>query len=273
MRRQRQKTMNSSLIPFCLFILFAIHTMVVSFGFLLNYYEAAGRGQEGWPARGDVLWAWITEWWCSLAVFLAYPFGLLPQLTCRPVGDGGPPILLVPGSAMNRTSLFALYWRLRRWGYHTVYIEEMRPLLAPLETLGLGMQERIRSISETHGGTAVIGIGHSQGGMLLRWCADVDPDLPLGQIITLGSAHHGSRIAVFGPGASARQMLPDSDFINALAAPPQRTLTSIYSQVDNFVVPPASAKLGDRQRRFDDLGHFGLLFSPRVFDVVLSELP
>jgi triacylglycerol lipase len=92
--------------------------------------------------------------------------------------------------------------------------------------------------------------------------------------MTLASPHHGTSIARYGIGLSAREMEPDSAWIQSLQlSKPQVPMLSIWSLADNFVAPQISSRLaGARDIMLPALGHLTELLSPRVLDILVSEL-
>jgi hypothetical protein len=87
------------------------------------------------------------------------------------------------------------------------------------------------------------------------------------RVITLGSPHAGSKLAVLGVGRAAQEMKPDSPFLEALnqsiQVPEKGLLCTIYTILDNMVLPNESAKLtGDGIRSLETrpVDHIGLLY-------------
>ncbi|MEE8408228.1 MAG: hypothetical protein V3T05_01360 [Myxococcota bacterium] len=259
---------------FLLLIMLGTHTLFVFVTYVLHYYDAVTRQEEKPQPPGAYVRAFLGEWWYGLAIIVSYGIGWLPpRRTTRVVENGGPPILLVHGYLMNRACMFAIYWRLRRAGYHNVYTINLWPILASIEAITKPLAARIQSISSLHGGAPVYAIAHSMGGIALRVCLHQDDELPVAKLITIGTAHHGTQIAHFAVFPSGVQMLPGSSLLERIADPPDVPIVSIYSLLDPLTLPPKNAVFGERTLRFDDLGHIGLLFSQRVFDALLPELP
>ncbi|MGA9749166.1 MAG: hypothetical protein WBQ50_17050, partial [Nocardioides sp.] len=97
-------------------------------------------------------------------------------------------------------------------------------------------------------------VGYSAGGVVARsWVRDHGGDEVARRVLTLGSPHHGTRVAelagnLFGDCAAAcRQLVPDSDFLRALNAgdetPAGPAYISVWTSSDEIVVPPDSARL------------------------------
>jgi triacylglycerol esterase/lipase EstA (alpha/beta hydrolase family) len=99
----------------------------------------------------------------------------------------------------------------------------------------------------------------------------------LARLITLGTPHHGTALARFGPGKNAAQMRTGSAWLRTLSAaedPAARALvTSLYTHHDNIVSPRESGHLpGARNLEFGGVGHVALGSNPRVLAAVMKEL-
>ncbi len=254
-------------------LLLLLHSAAIAIPYLFHYYDNIARGNEKRPSTKGYVRAYLVEWFFGLAVHASYVLGIPGgAVSGRFDPKGGPPILLCHGFFMNRASFFALYWRLRRSGFRNVYVINLRPLIAPLEEQAERLARMIRLVSTAADGQPVVGIGHSQGGLLFRWIASQFPDVPLGRIFTLGSPHHGTRMAYLGLGPNARQMQPGSKALQALGEAVPVPLTAFYSDLDQMINPAESAKLGADNRFVAETGHFALLYSPEVTQTIVSEL-
>jgi len=91
-------------------------------------------------------------------------------------------------------------------------------------------------------------LGHSLGGLFARRLA-AEPDLGRRTrgIVTLGTPHRGSALAVLALGRLGRSLRPGSALLARLATlpdPPDAVCTAIYSPVDGLVVPDAGLDPG-----------------------------
>lgn len=252
---------------------FVVYTAVMACTFLLHYFDAANRADVQPFSPSFYLRVFVREWWWTLGVVLFYPLGLVGGSKAPPMSpEGGPPVLLLPGYAMNRACLFALYWRLRRRGYNNVVTRNLTPMLAPISVIAQPVAAEVRRLAKQAGQPVTV-IAHSMGGLVMRQALAEDPELPVAKLITVGTPHRGTRWAVFGAGPNARQMHCDCEFVNCL--PPKAPVPSfsLYSLLDNIVIPSESAKWGDHQLEMSQWGHMGLLFAAEPFEWIAAELP
>lgn len=257
-----------------LLIILGSHTLFIFVTYILHYYDAVTRQKEKPQPPAAYVRAFLGEWWYGLAVIVSYGIGWLPpRRTTRVIENGGPPILLVHGYLMNRACMFAVYWRLRRAGYQNVYTINLWPIFGPIETIARPLAARIESIARMHGGAPVYAVAHSMGGIALRVCMHENDELPLAKVITLGTPHRGSQLAHFAIFPSGMQLRPGSPLLKRISKRPDVPIVSIYSLLDHLTFPANNATFGERAIRFDDLGHIGLLYSHRVFDALVPELP
>jgi triacylglycerol esterase/lipase EstA (alpha/beta hydrolase family) len=182
---------------------------------------------------------------------------------------------------------------LHGYGCNSGYWTRMSALLADagishygldLEPPGAGIDDFVpqveagiaRLCAET-GSQQVILLCHSMGGLVARAYLRRHGHARVARVITLGSPHHGTALACFGPGQNAAQMRPGSAWLAALAAAEanlQRNLfCSIYSVHDNIVAPQDSSQLpGARNLPMGAIGHVALGRHPAVLRRALAEI-
>lgn len=190
-----------------------------------------------------------------------------------------PPVLLVHGYGCNSGYWAHLVPRLQaaRIGYATVDLE---PAGGAIEAYVPLIEARVRALCEASGAAQVAIVGHSMGGLAARAWMREHGSARLARLVTLGSPHHGTVMARFGPGANAVQMRRARDggtWLAALAAgegPVVRSrITSLFTHHDNIVAPQDSGVLeGARNVAFGGVGHVALGSNRRVLDAVMREL-
>lgn len=130
-------------------------------------------------------------------------------------------------------------------------------------------------------GEAVLMVGHSTGGLLAKAYAGRkdggDQGPAVRTVITLGSPHKGSRMAVFGMGRLAKSLVYGSTLIGELGQiriPSKVDCTAIYSPVDNMVLPAESLKAPPdwKEKRTGPICHVSMLYHWGTFKQVLKCL-
>lgn len=272
---------------FCvLLILIKIAIGLVALTVLLSYtvvwYERANSRPDLIDRRFTTngvciaIWLLIQETGCLLLTILLRPFGWRqPQFP-----DAGqnirPPIVLLHGLFQNRSCLFWLQHRLRSAGYQqiiSINTPPWRDMEASTESLAKKVDElRIKLKVDK-----VILVGHSMGGMIARnYVQNRGGAAHVHGMITLGSPHHGSKLAPFALSGMGKTLLPDSAFLrqfNSVTWPKETQAVSIYTRYDNIVLPAESAKMdGSQTVELNGMGHTSLLFHPRSLQAVIDAL-
>jgi pimeloyl-ACP methyl ester carboxylesterase len=216
---------------------------------------------------------------------IRYPLGLLESAitTGQRCGDDthDRPVVLVHGYGHNRSGWHILNRSLRRAGFTSVHTTNYNPLRHDIPELGRQLARRIELIRSVTGADRVHVVGHSLGGILLRWYVEeLGGDDTVHTAITVGSPHEGTHVAGIGLGRTARQLEPDSAVMRRLAAdarPSPVRWISFYSNLDMLIVPSSSAML--RAPAFDatnilvkDHGHVGMMTSGLVVRAVTEQL-
>lgn len=191
-------------------------------------------------------------------------------------GEGGRlPLLLIHGYQCNRGYWLWLRRRLERAGWQVATIS-LHPVFEDIDGYVAQVARRIDEVCAATGAAQVVLVGHSMGGLVSRAYLRAHGNAKVAKLVTLGSPHHGSRLAVLGLGENGRQMIPGSDWLaglNASGAVPLPETVSIYSCQDNYVMPQDSSLLeGAKVVPLGGLGHLEMAFSPEVERVLLAEL-
>jgi len=210
--------------------------------------------------------------------------GAVPQ-------DRPGPVLMVPGFGGSTNGLNVLAEALRAEG------RDVRVMPLPGDGTG-DLREQARALAEAAvaaidatGAPSVDVVGYSAGGVVARlWVADFGGDAIARRVVTLGSPHHGTRLAgvaeEIAPGAcplACQQLDPDGDLLRELNAgdetPDGPEFVSIWTVLDETVTPPDSARLegalgivvqsvcADAQ-----VTHAGLVTDPLVAGIVGEQL-
>lgn len=189
--------------------------------------------------------------------------------------DNRLPILLIHGYQCNRGYWLWLRSRLSRAGWQVATIS-LDPVFNDIDGYVEQVSRRIGEICAATGAEKVILVGHSMGGLAARACLRRCGTARVAKLVTLGTPHRGSRLAVLGLGENGRQMVPGSAWLAALNAPgagPLPETVSIYSCQDNYVMPQDSSLLeGAKMLPLAGIGHLEMAFSPEIERRLLAEL-
>ena len=249
----------------------------------LNWRYRSATPAQHRPQRGA---------WCPMffeefgATLLASSWSMAWPGTARCVWpDGaGPPVLLIHGYGCNRG-----YWKqmsaLLRQAHISHDAIDLEPIGAAIDDYVPQVQRAVLALCAAGGSESVIIVAHSMGGLVARAYLRAHGSARVARVITLGTPHHGTRLASFGFGRNAMQMrrggrspgAGGSAWLAALAAaedgPRRARFTSIYSHHDNIVAPQTSCHLpGAKNIELGGIGHVALGRNRRVLGCVLDEI-
>ena len=186
------------------------------------------------------------------------------------------PVLLIHGYQCNRGYWLWLRSSLARAGWQVATIS-LDPVFNDIDGYVEQVSRRIDEVCAAAGTDRLILVGHSMGGLVSRAYLRVHGNAKVAKLVTLGSPHHGSQLAVLGLGENGRQMVPGSAWLAGLNAPgvvplPAATV-SIYSCQDNYVMPQDSSLLdGAKVVPLAGIGHLEMAFSPEIERRLLAAL-
>lgn len=224
------------------------------------------------PFSRAINWAYAMTF--ELLALLAVAVMRLIPMKEMALGRGGRPILLVHGY-MNHGSV---------WRFPKKRLEALG--LGPIYTISLGhpfrsirwYAEKVKAkaelIAQETGRKDLILIGHSMGGLVSSWYAtQIAPALSVTDVITIGSPLFGTPMAHIGLGENAREMEPNSPFLEILRAgiaqKKEIRFYHIATKSDQLVIPGSSAVIPENEHFiFEDIGHASLLYSREVTDQI-----
>jgi CheY-like chemotaxis protein len=158
---------------------------------------------------------------------------------------------------------------------------DLEPVGGPIDGYVPALQAAVEELCAATGATQVAIVAHSMGGLVARAWMRAHGSARVARLITLGTPHHGTSLANFGPGANAAQMRrakgAANDWLRELGAGEDAArralITSIFSHHDNIVSPQTSSVLeGARNIALGGVGHVALGCNGRVLDTVMEEL-
>ena len=232
-----------------------------------------------------MLGAVVLEVGAMFIQLLTYPLRLIYDLSSVKRNDSEQtPILLVHGWGTSGHSLAFIHFLLKQRGWKNIYCFSHTPLLTPADKLAGEVARKIEEVVRETGAEKIHIIGHSMGGILTRYAIKhLEVGKHIDTVITLGSPHMGSRVAGIVPMQKGNivQLGYQSEFMKELAEGGMMPggddirWVSIYSEMDNFVLPQVSAHLeGDRavNLHLNYHGHIALLYSPTVVNMIARNL-
>jgi triacylglycerol lipase len=213
-----------------------------------------------------------------------YPGGLLDVGVNpgRPCGDPklDTPVVLVHGFGHNRSGWYVLERRLRKAGFTSVHTINYNPWLG-VPRLAEQLADRVSLIRAVTGAQKVHVVGHSLGGVILRWYVqELGGDETVETAISVASPHEGTVATFIAPGQTARQLRPGSWLVRRLergARPTGVRWIAYYSNLDLLVQPALSAALRHPALNatnilVKDHGHLSIMISPRTVRSIVREL-
>jgi pimeloyl-ACP methyl ester carboxylesterase len=228
---------------------------------------------EDFPASDQPSWRLIAqESLALLATGLLFPLGLGRQRRRTPRQAVQHTTVLIHGYLGNRSALMPLAAYLCWCGIERV-LAFGYPSSEGIERGAIGLRDYLRR--HVRGGRIDL-VCHSLGGLVARvYLQQLGGARRVDQCITLGTPHQGTYSSYWVPSRVGRELRPDSPLVARLRALRQRAQSvrflSIVAGSDNLVVPRVFATHEDVVR-VPDLGHSGMLFSPRVFRIVARRL-
>jgi pimeloyl-ACP methyl ester carboxylesterase len=217
-----------------------------------------------------------------------YPLGLIDSgvRNGRPSGDPArdTPVLLVHGFGHNRSGWFVLNQHLRDAGFTSVHTWNYDPWRHDVPELAEMLSDRIEMLCALTGAERINIVGHSLGGILLRWYVqELGGDRRVQTAVTVASPHQGTRLATFIPGRRGRiatELAPRSWLLRRLeqtAHPSPVRWVAFYSNLDFFVQPASSAMITDPGLHatnvfVKDVGHLSIMLSARVASGIVDAL-
>jgi pimeloyl-ACP methyl ester carboxylesterase len=226
-----------------------------------------------YPASDQPVWRLVAREALAIgAVGLLLPLGLRPSVRSTPRCREQRTVVLIHGYLGNRAMLLPLAAYLRWRGISQVLCFDY-PSGAGVERGAIALREFLRR--RVRGGRIDL-VCHSLGGLVARvYLQELGGARRVDQCITLGTPHRGTYNAYWLISRVGRELRPDSALLSRLeasrpAAERVRFL-SVIAGSDNLVVPRVLCAHGD-EIRIPDLGHIGMLFSPRVLGIVADRL-
>lgn len=210
--------------------------------------------------------------------------GLPPVQRGLIIGDveaAGTPIIMVHGVIDNHSIFTVLRRSLSRRGFGRVISLNYSPLTDDIRRVSRRLAMLVESVCRETGYERVHIVGHSMGGVIARhYVQCLGGDTRVHTLVTLGSPHMGSAYAKVLPHSLARQLRPESDFIQELNQPApgcHTRMIAIWSELDQVIVPQRNARivhpdLNSRNVFIRGIGHMSLPVDGRVVHEICTAL-
>lgn len=175
------------------------------------------------------------------------------------------PVLLVHGYLLNGAAWWQFARLLERAGFRA-HVVSLTPSVGSIDAMAGSLERRIEALCAASGAPRVHLVSHSMGGLVCRAYLRASGSARVASLVTIAGPHHGTALARLGIGEAARAMMPDSNWLAALADaerqaehPPTVVLFSYY---DNYIAPQESAMLPwARNEPLPPMGHVEMYFS------------
>ena len=228
---------------------------------------------EDFPASEQPAWRLVArESLALVAAGVLFPFGLKAPRRSTARKPEQRTVVLVHGYLANRSTLLPLAGYLRWRGFRQVLSFNYRSSEG-VERGAIALREYLRR--HVRGGRIDL-VCHSLGGLVARvYLQQLGGARRVDHCITLATPHQGTYNSYWVASRVGRDLRPDSLLLARLQASrrqasPVRFL-SVVAGSDNLVVPRVFSA-HEEVVRIPEVGHVGLLFSPRVFRMVADRL-
>jgi triacylglycerol esterase/lipase EstA (alpha/beta hydrolase family) len=257
-----------------------VRLSIVSFSMTLSHLTRSPREPAQRLGPFATLRLVLGEWRAMLANnFFYLPLENLALPKEPPRGEPARvAVLVVHGYFSNRGILRGVVRDLASRGAWPVFTFNFRGTFLPIDELAGQLASQVDSIVRPGGAQAVVLVAHSMGGLVARAYLASHGAGRVALLVTIASPHNGTRLAALGLGANARQMRPDSEWLQGLrrqegASGPGCSVTSIYSVHDNLVSPQDTSRLPYAKNiALHGVGHIDILRDARVQELVAREL-
>lgn len=254
----------------------ALGTRVVPIlgSFVIAWWPRAGQRVPPLGAAG-VLRVLVAESWATIRLFFYYhPFE--SHITRREPGHvvpGEVPLILVHGFYSNAGFWHSMSPALRAVGWNNLFTLNLEPLFMGIDEYARQLAQRVEAACRRCGTDSAVVVGHSMGGLVARACARRIPGR-IRHVVCIGSPHRGTVPAFLVPSLTTRQMRPGSDWLDELnSGDPDETVTNLYSEHDNIIVPQKNATLpGTENIALPGIGHLEMAFSPVLRRALIDVL-
>jgi triacylglycerol lipase len=242
-----------------------------------EHLEKLSKGRIGWWIAKGVVTSVIS----LNMIFISFPLGLWRR-QLKPEPDPScsrPPVILIHGLQHNVSAWFLYRWQLKRKGFHNTYAFGYSWINTGVGELLVKLDGLVTEILGQLPAQRVILIGHSLGGVLARAYVENPSNADkIAAVVTLGSPHQGTKMAVFALGKLARSLTYHGPLIHELeqnAVPADIPCLAIYSPIDSMVLPNEALTVGHpgwSHLEYRPMSHVTMLYHPTLVRLVIAYL-
>ncbi len=257
-----------------LLLILLLWLSVVAMTYLLFYYESAnGPHLDILRSRGAVslllLRGFLWSLYSHLMVVATTMTAFYRSFYCLAPGHAErTPIIFVHGLYHNHTAWYLYLRWFRKWGWQYMKAVNLPRKFRSISDFTQVLADEVDRVLTDTGSEQVDLVGQSMGGLVIRnYLRSNSAKAKVRRVVTLGSPHGGSKMAVLGLGRAVKEMIPGSSFLQELnqevQMPEGGRFYAIYTIVDNLVLPNESAKLdwdGVENLETRVVNHVGLAF-------------
>jgi pimeloyl-ACP methyl ester carboxylesterase len=263
---------------FILKIILIISFILTAVSYTILLYERLNSRYRIDPRK--LLFSFLKELLAYIYLFFSWIFGFFPYENYIPRRLGGVkiPTFIIPGYFLNRASVFFLFYMLRNRGFENIYVINPSPFTGSIDDIASNCVRVIKEILESLAieSKDVFLVGHSLGGLVAKYIAENKETFGINVqgCVTICSGHYGTKIAVFGIGKNASEMIPNSEFVKKYQEVKEPSLyLCIGAEYDQLTIPYESSFIDGASRfELESAGHFSPLFSQSVADAIFEFL-
>ncbi len=191
------------------------------------------------------------------------------------------PIVFVHGYLHNRSAWLRYFKWFKKDGLKHLWTMDLKGKFSGIETYAAQLSDGIDKLLRKYNVDRVDIVAHSMGGLVSRYYVQkLGGSARVRKLVTLGTPHNGTKVAVFVIGKARSQMLPSSDFLTKMEIEQRESLgetelTVLYSDADFMIVPTPLAQVNVEGIRNECVGlvsHIGFIYNRKVYERVLSIL-
>ena len=228
---------------------------------------------QDFPASESPAWRLVAQELLAFgAAGLLFPFGIRRFHRSTPRRPEQRTVVLVHGYLANRSTLLPAATYLRWRGCKQILSFDYRSIEG-IERGAIALRSYLRR--HVRGGRIDL-VCHSLGGLVARvYLQELGGARRVDNCITLGTPHRGTYNSYWVASRVGRELRPDSLLLARLEASRHKVdevrFLSLVAGSDNLVIPRVFAA-HEQKVRLPDLGHMGILFSPRALRIVADRL-